>query len=140
MTDGKNAFVGKWKLVDSKNFDEYMKTVGVGWLTRTAGALAKPELTIAVKDDHWVMDSRSTFKDIHTEFTEGKEFAETTPDGREMKSVCSFRDGALIQEQTKIKADDHNSTFKRFINSEGKLIAEITSEGVTATRVYEKIK
>ena len=34
-------FVGKWKLVESNNFDEYMKQVGVGFVTRKAAAAIK---------------------------------------------------------------------------------------------------
>jgi len=37
-------FVGKWKLVDSSNFDEYMKEVGVGMMTRVAASALKREL------------------------------------------------------------------------------------------------
>jgi len=58
----KEAFAGTWKLSDSKNFDDYMKKVGIGWLTRKLGNLAKPKLEIKIKGDHWIMDSRSSFK------------------------------------------------------------------------------
>ena len=86
-------FVGKWKLVETLNFNEYMKEVGIGWLTRQAGNMAKPELEISVQGNHWVMDSRSTFKDVHTEFDLGKEFIEETPDGRKMKVCSNFSSG-----------------------------------------------
>jgi len=43
--------------------------------------------------------------------------------------VCTFRDGALFQEQTKINASDHNSTFKRSIGPDGKLIMVSPSIG-----------
>jgi len=36
-----DKFVGKWKLCDSTNFDEYLKQVGVGLLTRTAAKAIK---------------------------------------------------------------------------------------------------
>lgn len=34
-------FVGKWKLVESDNFDEYMKQVGVSFITRKAASALK---------------------------------------------------------------------------------------------------
>jgi fatty acid-binding protein 3 len=46
-------FVGKWNLVESENFDEYMKTIGVSYLTRKMAANLKPVLTIEVNGDHW---------------------------------------------------------------------------------------
>ena len=85
MSMESQQFVGKWKLVESDNFDAYMKQVGIGWVTRKAGNMAKPIVDISVQGDHWVMDTRSTFKDVHTEFQLGKEFEEQTPDGRKMK-------------------------------------------------------
>ncbi len=59
---------------------------GVGWLVRKLGTAATPVLTITVNDQHWSMLSESTFKTHNTEFDLGKEYEETTPDGRVMKA------------------------------------------------------
>lgn len=45
MTD---QFVGKWNLVESDNFEAYLKQVGVGLVTRKAAAATKPQLNITV--------------------------------------------------------------------------------------------
>jgi hypothetical protein len=39
-------FVGKWKLIDSKNFDDYMKQIGIGFITRKAVGVVKRMSTI----------------------------------------------------------------------------------------------
>lgn len=94
-------FVGKWKLIESENFDEYMKAVGessicghrvyfvhfagVGMMTRKLGSVVKPVLTIKVDGNKWSMLSESTFKNVLCEFELGKEFDETTADGRVLK-------------------------------------------------------
>jgi hypothetical protein len=39
-------FAGKWKLVDSNNFDEYMKAVGIGFITRKAAGAIKRNIFI----------------------------------------------------------------------------------------------
>lgn len=36
-----DKFVGKWKLTDSDNFNDYMKEVGVGMIARTGAAAVK---------------------------------------------------------------------------------------------------
>jgi len=130
-------FVGKWNLVDSENFDEYMKTVGVGFMTRKIGATVKPVLTVSVNGDHWKMLSESTFKNLTTEFDLGKEFEETTADGRTMKSTFTLENGKLMQKQLPIKAEDKASNFERYVEG-SKLIMVMESEGVKAKRVYER--
>jgi hypothetical protein len=34
-------FIGKWKNIESENFNDYLKEVGVGFATRTAAAAIK---------------------------------------------------------------------------------------------------
>lgn len=41
-------YVGKWNLVESDNFENYLKQVGVGLVTRKAAAATKPTLEISV--------------------------------------------------------------------------------------------
>uniref|UniRef100_A0A1I7S6J9 FABP domain-containing protein n=1 Tax=Bursaphelenchus xylophilus TaxID=6326 RepID=A0A1I7S6J9_BURXY len=130
-------FVGKWNLIESDNFDAYMKQVGVGLITRKMAATLKPLLEISVEGDHWKLHSQSTFKNVLTEFDLGKEFEETTADGRVLKSTFTFEDGKLIQVQKKIKDGDKDSRFVRYIEGD-KLIMEMESEGVKAKRVYER--
>jgi len=84
-------------------------------------ATLKPVLDIEVNGDHWKMTSSSTFKTTVWEFDLGKEFEETTADGRVMKSVFTLEGGKLLQEQKKIKPEDHDSHFERYIE-DGKLI------------------
>uniref|UniRef100_A0A8R1EGK7 FABP domain-containing protein n=1 Tax=Caenorhabditis japonica TaxID=281687 RepID=A0A8R1EGK7_CAEJA len=64
-------FVGRWKLVHSENFEEYMKEVGVGMLARIAAANVKPTLEIKVNGDSWNVNQLSTFKNTTLNFTLG---------------------------------------------------------------------
>lgn len=82
-----SAFVGKWNLESSENFDEYLKHVGVGLITRKVAAKVKPVLDIEVSGDHWKITSTSTFKTFVIEFDLNKEFDETTADGRTLKVI-----------------------------------------------------
>uniref|UniRef100_A0AC35G072 Cytosolic fatty-acid binding proteins domain-containing protein n=1 Tax=Panagrolaimus sp. PS1159 TaxID=55785 RepID=A0AC35G072_9BILA len=82
-------FVGKWDFESSDNFDEYMKAAGVGLITRKVANNLKPQIVIKVDGDHWRMESNSTFKNLVVEFDLGKEFEETTGDGRKVMVIPS---------------------------------------------------
>ncbi|KAF7630900.1 Lipocln_cytosolic_FA-bd_dom domain-containing protein [Meloidogyne graminicola] len=92
-----DKFIGKWKLVDSDNFGDYLKEVGVGFATRTAAQAIKPELKFEIDGDHWKMTSTSTFTTWVCEFDLGKEQEQKTADGRTLM---------------KIKTDDKDSHFE----------------------------
>lgn len=64
-------FVGRWKLVESENFEDYLKEVGVGLLLRKAACAAKPTLEIKVNGNKWHVNQLSTFKNTTLEFTLG---------------------------------------------------------------------
>jgi hypothetical protein len=134
MTD---KFVGKWNLIESENFDAYMKEVGVGLMTRKIASTLKPVLDIEVSGNHWKMTSTSTFKTVVTEFDLNQEFEETTADGRKLKSKFTLENDKLIQTQTKIDPKDKDSRFERYIDN-GKLVITMESGDVTAKRVYER--
>ena len=131
-----DAYKGKWKLTDSTHFDEYMKKLGVGFITRKAGNTVKPVVTITIDRDNWDMTSVSTFKTIVTKFTLNQEFDETTPDGRHVKTTFRLEDGKLIQEQK----GEVDSTMAREIK-EDKMIVTCTIPGWdgVCTRTYTKV-
>lgn len=83
-------FIGKWNLVQSENFDGYLKHIGVGMVLRTLAKTLKPVLDIRVENGHWKITSTSTFKTQTIEFDLDKEIDDVTADGRKVK-VCIFK-------------------------------------------------
>ncbi|CAD6190982.1 unnamed protein product [Caenorhabditis auriculariae] len=133
-----SAIEGRWKLVDSDNFDEYMKEVGVGLITRKAAGALKPTIEIKhVGGDTWQINQFSTFKNTTLEFTLNKEFDETTPDGRTLRSILELKDGKLIHTQKKIKPEDKDSLITRWIEGD-KLHVTLQSGNVVSHRAYER--
>ena len=124
---------GKWVLVSSENFDDYMKEVGVSWATRQIGSRAKPNVIIDVNGNKVTIDTESVFKNTHLEFTLGEEFDETTPDGRQVKSIFVFEDGKLVCTQ-KGKVD---STISRYLEGE-EMVTVCVANSVTSTRKYKR--
>ncbi|TDH11885.1 hypothetical protein EPR50_G00065360 [Perca flavescens] len=128
-------FIGTWTLTASENFDEYMKAIGVSFATRQIGNMAKPNLVISVDDTGLVsLMSETTFKTTEIKFKLNEEFDETTADCRKTKTIITFENGKLVQQQT---WDGKKTTLEREIQ-DGKLTAKCIMEDVVAVRTYEK--
>ncbi|KAG7327964.1 hypothetical protein KOW79_007908 [Hemibagrus wyckioides] len=129
-----DAFCATWKLIDSQNFDEYMKALGVGFATRQVGNVTKPTIVISHEGDEVTVKTLSTFKNTEISFKLGEEFDETTADDRNVKSTVSLDGDKLVHVQ---KWDGKETKFVREIK-DGKMIMTLTFEGIEAVRTYEK--
>jgi len=128
------AFTGKFELVSSDNFDEYLKACGVGMAKRALAASAKPTVEISESGGVYKMKTLSTLKNTEITFKLGEEFDEETADGRKSKSTMTADGNKLIHSQ-KI-GDDSSKTVREF--SADSLKATFTAKDVSATRVYKK--
>ncbi|XP_048063367.1 fatty acid binding protein 7, brain, b [Megalobrama amblycephala] len=129
-----DAFCGTWKLVNSENFDEYMKALGVGFAVRQVGNVTKPTLVILKEGDKVVIKTQSTFKNTEISFKLGEEFDETTADDRHCKSTVVMDGDQLVHVQ---KWDGKETTLVREIK-DGKMVMKLTFGDVVAVRTYEK--
>ncbi|XP_026945593.1 fatty acid-binding protein 5 [Lagenorhynchus albirostris] len=128
--------VGRWCLVESKGFDEYMKEVGVGLALRKMGAIAKPDCIITSDGKNLTIKTETALKTTQFSCILGEKFEETTADGRKTQTVCNFTDGALVQRQ---EWDGKESIITRKVE-DGKLVVVCVMNNVTCTRVYEKVE
>ncbi|XP_010871577.1 fatty acid-binding protein, heart [Esox lucius] len=128
------AFVGTWNLKESKNFDEYMKALGVGFATRQVGSMTKPTTIIEVAGDTVTLKTQSTFKNTEINFKLGQEFDETTADDRKVKSTVTVDGNKMIHVQ---KWDDKETTLVREVNGNA-LELTLTLGDVVCTRSYTK--
>ncbi|XP_078504583.1 fatty acid-binding protein, brain-like [Lissotriton helveticus] len=129
-----DAFIGTWKLVETVNFDEYMKALEVAFTTRQAGNVTKPTQIISKNGDKVTIRTESTFKNMEINFKLGEEFNETTVDDRKCKSVLKMNGNNLVHIQ---KWDGKETTFVREIK-DGKMVMTLTFGNVTAVRRYQK--
>ncbi|KAG2468756.1 FABP7 protein, partial [Polypterus senegalus] len=113
-----DAFCSTWKLIDSQNFDEYMKALGVGFATRQVGNVTKPTVIISQEGDKVVIKTQSTFKNTEISFKLGDEFDENTPDDRHCKSTVTLDGDKLVHVQ---KWDGKETKFTREIK-DGKMV------------------
>ncbi|KAM9419141.1 fatty acid-binding protein, heart [Salvelinus alpinus] len=128
------AFAGTWNLKDSKNFDEYMKALGVGFATRQVGGMTKPTTIIEVAGDTVTLKTQSTFKNTEISFKLGEEFDETTADDRKVKSLITVDGGKMVHVQ---KWDGKETTLVREVSGNA-LELTLTLGDVVSTRSYVK--
>ena len=128
-------FVGKkYKMTSSENFDEFMKVLGVGLITRKAANAVNPTVELRREGDEYNLVTSSTFKTTEMKFKPGEEFEEERADGAKVKSVCTLEANILKQVQ---KADDGlEVTYIREFGPE-EMKAVMTAKDVTCTRLYK---
>ncbi|XP_062385913.1 fatty acid-binding protein, heart-like [Sardina pilchardus] len=125
-------FVGTWKLVESENFDDYLKAMGVGFAKRQIASKAKPSVTVSVATDGTITLStpRGDIK-----FKPNEEFDDTTGDDRKARSVVRLDNGVMVQRQT---FDGKETTIERKLVSDNKLVMTLKIGDVVAKRTFEK--
>ncbi|KAK0402031.1 hypothetical protein QR680_016105 [Steinernema hermaphroditum] len=132
-----SAFDGGWQLIESKNFDAYMKELGIGILARTAIENVNPSLAVSVAGNTWKLYYTSFYKNYWIEFELNKEVEHETFDGRWMKSIFSFINGKLIQKESPISHKDKSSKIVRYVDGD-RLIVLLKCGTVEAKRVYQR--
>ncbi|VDK84515.1 unnamed protein product [Litomosoides sigmodontis] len=131
-------FVGTWTFVEAENFDAYLKQIRVGMIMRTIAKNLKPTIIISSDGNKWKIVSESNFRRHIWEFVLGEEIAETTPDGRQVKSKFFLEGDVLVQLESATKAGDKSTRFERYIDEQGRLIIVCDCEGVVAKRIYKR--
>ncbi|XP_070805832.1 fatty acid-binding protein, heart [Pituophis catenifer annectens] len=128
------VFAGVWKLIESVNFDDYMKALDVNFATRQIANLTKPTTIIEVNGNAITIKTQSTFKNTEINCKVGEEFDETTADGRTVKSIVTLDGGKLVHIQ---KWNGKETSLVREIKDD-KLILTLKMGDVVCTRTYQK--
>ncbi|XP_048413601.1 fatty acid-binding protein, brain-like isoform X1 [Stegostoma tigrinum] len=108
-------FLGTWRLVDTQNFDNYMRELGVDFATRQVGNVLKPTTIIKVDGDNVILQTKSTYRSTEIIFQLDKPFNEHTADNRDCKTVVSLEGDKLVQVQ---KWDGKQTTLTREIKND----------------------
>ncbi|XP_014474982.1 PREDICTED: myelin P2 protein isoform X1 [Dinoponera quadriceps] len=128
-----DQFLGKrYKLFSSENFDDFMKALGVGLMTRKMGSSVSPVVELTENNGTYTLKTTSPFKNTEIKFKLGEEFDEETADGRKVKSVCTLEGNKLVQVQ---KGDKDTTIEREFSPTEMKAIMK--ADDIVCTRVYK---
>jgi fatty acid-binding protein 3 len=123
----------KYKLATSENFEEFMKALGVGLLTRKMGNAVSPVIELTKNGDDYTLTSNSTFKNTAITFQLNKEFDEETPDGRKVKSLITQDGNKLIHVQ---KGEGKETKIIREFKPD-EVVMTLTVDDIVCKRVYK---
>merc|ERR1712111_78697 len=121
----------------NEGYEDLLKKLNVGFILRKAAMASTPVMTIAEDGGKWTMITKTTVKSIELNFELGKEFEETTTDGRKCKTTVTMDGNKLITNQKATKSGDKDVVAVREFDDEG-LTMKTTCEGVTATQRYKR--
>merc|ERR1719266_2112701 len=78
-----DPIAGRYRLLKTENFDEFMKRLGVGLIKRKLANSVSPQNVILVNDDgSYTVRTESTVRTTELNFSLGVPFKEETLDGR----------------------------------------------------------
>ncbi|XP_044763554.1 fatty acid-binding protein, heart isoform X2 [Coccinella septempunctata] len=123
-----------YKLEESVNFDNYMKSLGVGLVTRKIANAVSPVLDLSKEGDEYIITQKSTFKNMIIRFKPGVEFVQDTPDGRSVNSVITI-EGNKLHEVQKDEGGKNTVIDRVFTDTEVKMT--MNHGEVSATRIYK---
>merc|ERR1711881_831686 len=95
-----DAFKGKYERTSADKYEELLKELDVNFLLRKAATVSNPVVDITEEGGVWSIKSSTTLKTIELKFKLNEEFDESTPDGRDVTSKCTFEDGKIVTIQT----------------------------------------
>ncbi|XP_045770769.1 fatty acid-binding protein, muscle-like [Maniola jurtina] len=129
----------KYKLKTSENFEEYLKFIDVGLLSRKLVTALSPVSVLTKNDDgSYSLTMTTPIRKVVITFKLGEEFDEDRPDGVKVKSIMRVDGDALIQ--TQIEENGRKSTHVREF-SDKLLTVTTTAEGWDGKciRIYELV-
>ncbi|XP_003494760.1 sodium/calcium exchanger regulatory protein 1 isoform X1 [Bombus impatiens] len=127
-----SVFGKQYKLQSSENFDDFMKALGVGIMTRKMGSSVSPVIELTENNGVYTLKTTSAFKNSEIKFKLGEEFDEETADGRKVKTVCTLDGNKLTQVQ---KGEKDTTIEREFTPTEMKAIMKV--DDIVCTRVYK---
>ncbi|XP_064460511.1 fatty acid-binding protein-like [Ornithodoros turicata] len=127
------SLVGKWKLHESENFDEFLKALGVGMTWRKLASTSKPVVEIKNEGDQWSLKTSTFLKTSEIKFKLGEEFEENRIDGVTVKTVINLDGDKLVQKQF----GDKEVSIVREVDN-GELKVTCTLDNIVSTRKYVK--
>ena len=134
-----DSFVGKYKLVFAEKYDDFLKTLDVNFLLRKAATVSSPFMEVAKDGDVWTIKTSTSLKSMELKFEIGKEFEETTADGREVTACVSLDGNKLVTVQKAKKAGEKSTKSIREFNGD-EVVQTMTIDGVDDLVCVQKFK
>lgn len=125
----------KYRLIESDNFDSYLKSMKVRLFYRKMAEVIKPTLKLTEKDGKYYLHTSWGVTDTTLGFRPGLPFLETRVDGIVVKSIVEFQDNRMIHRQ--ICSGKETVAIREFSDRQVKLT--LVNGDVVAIRLYDRI-
>jgi hypothetical protein len=136
----KNPMKGKFVLAESKNFEEYMKAIGVGLIWRKLGLTATPVTEVTIDNDQYQFKTTTTFKTNLLNFKLGEEFKEDTIDGRSCLSTVTKEAENKLKHVQKC-GNDSLVSYRIFTEKGMEVVLESPGPNpIVCTRIYNRVE
>jgi len=130
------GLVGKYTLESSEKFDEFLKEMGVGFVTRKMAVSLSPTIEIKQEGEEYSIKTSTTFKTTELKFKLGEEFEETRMDGVTVKTkINKDGDSKLVQNQF---GEVPCEIVREVVGDSLKTVC--TCNEVVSTRIYKRVK
>lgn len=128
-------FSGRYEMVSSENYGEYLKAIGVGMIHRNLAEKAKPTIEVSENGGRWTIKTLTALANTEIVFELNKEFDDKAPDGRSARSTVTQDGNKLILIQR--IGEDTSTTVSEFLPTE--LRQTYSAKGVGAARVFRRL-
>jgi len=134
-----DSFKGKYTRTSAEKYEEFLKALDVNFLLRKAATVSTPEMTVSEEGGVWTILTSTTLKSMELKFEVGKEFDETTADGRDVTALVTVEDNKFICTQ-KAKKDGQKSTKSTREFTGDECIYTMTIDGMDDLVCVQKFK
>merc|ERR1712170_228455 len=133
------AFIGKYERTAAEKYEEFLKALDVNFMLRKAATVSTPTMEVSEENGVWTILTSTTLKSMELKFELGKEFEETTADGRDVKAIVTQEGNKFISVQT-AKKDGEKSTeiTREFKGDEMIQSSKVIGSDLVCTQVFKK--
>jgi len=135
-----DAFKGKFTRTEAVQYEEFLKALEVNFLLRKAATVSTPTMEVTEADGTWTITTATTLKTMTLTFKLGEDFAETTPDGREVTSKVVFEDGKIVITQKAKKEGQKSTKSVREMKGADEMIYTMTIDGIDNLKCVQTFK
>merc|ERR1712071_690447 len=133
------ACTGSYKLTTSENFEDFMKALGVGLVTRKLGNKTTPTVTFTEEEaGAYTCKTESLVKTSEIKFKIGEEFDEQTADGRKVMSTMTLKaPNVMVHEMKGTNGGKDSVCVREFLGDIMNCVCSV--DDIVTTMVYKKL-
>lgn len=132
--------MGKFERTEQKNYEEFLKALGVNLLLRKAALISTPIMEVSLDQGVWTIKQSTTLKTMEMKFMVGVECDDVTPDGREVKMIVTNEEGAFLMLQKAKKLGEKSTKSTRKMVGKNEMIYTMEVVGEPDTLCVQKFK